>query len=49
MHVTTPLSPENNLLKLKCYTWGAKLLISFVLIGGIAPTYTLANLILEGL
>ena len=48
MHVITPL-PANNRLKSRRYTWVEKLLIGFVLIGGIAITYTLVNLILEGL
>ena len=48
MHVITP-SSANNRLKSRRYTWGAKLFVAFVLIGGIATTYTLVNLILEGL
>jgi hypothetical protein len=49
MHITTPCPPENNRLELKRYTWCAKLFIALVLVGGIATTYTLVNLILEGL
>lgn len=46
MHVIPP--PANNRLKSRPYAWGEKLFIAFVLIGGIATTYTLVNLILEG-
>ena len=42
--------PANNRLKSIRYTWDEKLFIAFVLIiSGIATTYTLVNLILEGL
>lgn len=48
MHVTTP-TRTNNFLKSICYTWGTKLFIAFILIGGTAATYTQVNLIPEGL
>jgi len=48
MHVITP-HPANNRLKSRRYTRGEKLFIAFIFIGGTATTYTLVNLILEGL
>lgn len=48
MHAIT-LPPANNHLKSMHYTWGAKLFIAFIFIGDTATTYTLVNLIFEGL
>ena len=49
MHVIILPIPSNNLLKSERYMCFAKLFIAFILIGGTATTYTLVNLILEGL
>jgi len=49
MHVITSPPLANNRLKSRRYTWGVELFIAFIFIGGTATTYTLVNLILEGL